>query len=36
MDNSPSAAVLRGMKEAGVDLVVSVPCVNLKDLILMV
>jgi len=36
MDNSPSAAVLRGMKEAGVDFVVSVPCVNLKDLILMV
>lgn len=36
MDNSPSAAVLRGMKEAGVDFVVSVPCVNLKYLILMV
>lgn len=36
MDNSPSAAVLRGMKKAGVDFVVSVPCVNLKDILLMV
>lgn len=36
MDNSPSIAVLRGMKKAGVDFVVSVPCVNLKNLILMV
>lgn len=36
MNNSPSTAVLRGMKKAGVDFVVSVPCVNLKDLILMV
>ena len=36
MDNNPSIAVLQGMKKAGVDFVVSVPCVNLKDLILMV
>ncbi len=36
MDNTPSAAVLRSMKKAGVDFVVSVPCVNLKDLIMMV
>jgi sulfopyruvate decarboxylase subunit alpha len=36
MDNNPSTAVLRGMKKAGVDFVVSVPCVNLKDLIVMI
>lgn len=36
MDNSPSIAVLRGMKKAGLDFVVSVPCVNLKELISMV
>lgn len=36
MDNNPSIAVLQGMKKAGVDFVVSVPCVNLKDLISMV
>lgn len=36
MDNNPSMAVLQGIKKAGIDFVVSVPCVNLKDLILMV
>lgn len=36
MDNTPSTVVLSGMKKAGVNFVVSVPCVNLKDLIDMV
>jgi sulfopyruvate decarboxylase subunit alpha len=33
---SPSEAVYRGMKGAGVDFVVSVPCVNLQELLRLV
>jgi sulfopyruvate decarboxylase subunit alpha len=32
-DASPSEAVYRGMKRAGVDFVASVPCVNLQELL---
>jgi sulfopyruvate decarboxylase subunit alpha len=35
-DASPSEAVYDGMKRAGVDFVVSVPCVNLQELIRLV
>ncbi len=33
---SPSEAVYRGMKVAGVDFVASVPCVNLQELLFLV
>lgn len=33
---SPSEAVYKGMKGAGIDFVVSVPCVNLRELIRLV
>lgn len=33
---SPSGAVYKGMKGAGIDFVVSVPCVNLQELIRLV
>jgi sulfopyruvate decarboxylase subunit alpha len=33
---TPSEAVYRGMKGAGVDFVASVPCVNLQELLLLV
>jgi sulfopyruvate decarboxylase subunit alpha len=36
MDASPSEAVYMGMKRAGVGFVVSVPCVNLQELIRLV
>ncbi len=32
---TPSEAVYRGMKDAGIDLIVSVPCINLSGLILL-
>jgi len=36
VDDNSSMAVYKSMKKAGVNFVVSVPCVNLKDLIYMV
>lgn len=35
-ENSPSEAVYKGMKGAGIDFVASVPCVNLRELIRLV
>jgi len=35
-EKSPSEAVYKGMKGAGIDFVVSVPCVNLRELICLV
>ncbi|MBC7121380.1 MAG: sulfopyruvate decarboxylase subunit alpha [Candidatus Methanosuratus sp.] len=33
---SPSLAIFRGLKHAGIDFVASVPCVNLQDLLTLV
>ncbi|MBN1323394.1 MAG: sulfopyruvate decarboxylase subunit alpha [Methanotrichaceae archaeon] len=36
MTVDPTAAVYRGLKRAAIDFVASVPCINLKDLLLLV
>ncbi|WP_406670919.1 sulfopyruvate decarboxylase subunit alpha [Methanolobus sp. ZRKC4] len=35
-DMTPSESIFKGIKDAGIDFIVSVPCVNLKELIPMV